>query len=57
MFTPGEKGFESWLVSWKQTAHLGEAWELPVDGPAVEVFLGESPHIGKDHEGNYQRVV
>lgn len=57
LFTPGEKGFESWLVSWKQTAHLGEAWELPVDGPALEVFLGESPHIGQDHEGNYRQVV
>ena len=57
LFTPGEKGFESWLVSWKQTVHLGEIWELPVDGPAVEVFLGESPNTGQDHEGNYRQVV
>ena len=47
LFTPGEKGFESWLVSWKQTAHLGEVWELPVDGPALEVFIGQD-HVGND---------
>lgn len=57
MFKPGDKGFESWIVNWKQTAHLGGTWELPVDGPADEVFVGEFPNIGPGHEGDYKRVT
>lgn len=57
MFKPGEKGFESWIVNWKQTVHLGDSWELPVDGPATEVFVGEFPNTGPDHAGDYKRVT
>lgn len=57
MFKPGDKGFESWIVNWKQVAHLGETWELPVDGPAAEVFVGEAPNIGTGHEDDYKRVT
>jgi len=55
MFKQGDKGFESWIVNWKQTAHLGKAWELPVDGPADEVFVGEFPNIGLG--GDYRQFV
>lgn len=54
MFKPGEKGFESWIVNWRQVVHLGEAWELPDDGPAREIYLGESPNIGPG--GDYERL-
>lgn len=51
LFRPGEKGFESWVVNWKQTAHLGQVWELPADGPTVDVSIrGESqddPNAGQ----------
>lgn len=57
MFKPGDKGFESWIVNWKQTAHLGAVWELPEDGPAAEVFVGEFPNIGPGHEGDYKQVT
>lgn len=32
LFKPGDKGFESWIVNWKQTVHMGEGWQLPGDG-------------------------
>jgi len=56
-FKPGDKGFESWIVNWKQTAHLGEVWELPVDGPAVDVFVGEFPYVGTEHQDRYREVT
>lgn len=27
VFNPDEKGFESWVVGWEQTVHLGEVWK------------------------------
>lgn len=27
VFNPDEKGFESWVIGWEQTLHLGEVWE------------------------------
>ena len=43
MFKPGEHGFESWIVNWKQTAHLGDSWELPEDSVPGEVKIGPAP--------------
>lgn len=57
MFKPGEHGFDSWIVNWKQVAHLGDSWELPVDGPALEVYVGESPNVGRAHVGEYERIA
>lgn len=54
MFKPGDKGFESWVVNWKQTAHLGELWQLPVD-VAGEVYVAEFPNIGQG--GDYERLA
>lgn len=56
MFTPGEKGFESWVVNWKQTVHLGDSWELPDDGPPRGVFASMVPLIGLAHKHQYVRV-
>lgn len=42
-FKPGDKGFESWIVNWKQTAHLGASWELPDDPVPGEVVIGPAP--------------
>lgn len=65
IFSPGEKGFESWVVNWKQTVHLGDVWELPGDvmpgvpgepGAPAEVYLGMAPDIGLAHRDKYERV-
>lgn len=57
MFSPGEKGFESWVVNWKQTIYLGEIWSLPLEALPQEVFMGEAPNVGPNHEGSYERVA
>jgi hypothetical protein len=43
MFKPGDKGFESWIVNWKQKAHLGDLWQLPDDPVPGEVIIGPAP--------------
>ena len=56
MFKPDDDGFDSWVVSWEQTFHLGDGWSekdfLPRD-----VFIGEAPRIGKDHQDEYRQVA
>lgn len=53
MFKPDEKGYESWVVNWTQTVHLGAVWEdkdfLPTD-----VYFSEAPKIGTAHQDDYQ---
>lgn len=52
MFKPDDKGFESWVASWKQTIHLGRP-EVPPDYLPTEVFMGEYPAVGADHADDY----
>ncbi len=52
MFKPDDKGFESWVVNWKQTFHLGEP-EVEPDYLPTEVFIGEHPNVGPEHEDDY----
>lgn len=54
MFKPDEKGFESWVVNWRQTVHLGCITPEPDYLPA-DVWIGEAPHIGAAHEDDYER--
>lgn len=49
-------GFESWIVSWEQTFHLGEV-KLGKDWLPTKVYLGEAPTVGKAHQSDYQLVV
>lgn len=56
MFRPDEKGFESWVVNWTQTAHIGAVWEADCL-PPEEVYIGASPAIGAAHRDDYKRVV
>lgn len=53
VFKPDDKGFESWVVTWKQVAHLGTGNTLP-DFLPTQVLMGEYPNTGADHEGDYQ---
>ena len=55
MFKPDEKGFESWVVNFVQTVHLGEVWEETEFLP-TEVYLGLAPEIGNDHVDDYERI-
>lgn len=55
MFKDGEHGFESWVVSWLQTVHLGDGWQEQEFVPE-EVFLGEAPRIGAAHKDDYIQV-
>ncbi|MHA6195536.1 hypothetical protein ACX3YG_14320 [Pseudomonas wadenswilerensis] len=57
MFTPGEKGFESWVVNWKQTVHLGSVWSLPPETLPQTVWLGQAPNIGPGNESSYVQVT
>lgn len=54
MFKPDEKGFESWVVNWKQVFHLGEPETLP-DYLPTDVFIGEYPNVGPGHEDDYDK--
>ena len=54
MFKPDEKGFESWVVTWKQTYHLGDV-ALPPDYLPTDVYMGEAPAVGHGHEDDYLR--
>lgn len=53
MFKPDDKGFESWVVSWEQTIHLGNVWQDTEFMPQ-EVFIGLSPEIGAAHKDDYE---
>lgn len=53
VFKPDDKGFESWVVTWSQVAHLGEGNTLP-DFLPTQVLIGEYPNTGAGHEGDYQ---
>lgn len=50
-----EKGFESWIVSWEQDFHFGELWQNP-DYLPTELWLGEAPDIGADHQDKYEKL-
>ncbi len=54
MFKPDNKGYESWVVTWKQTIHLGDVWEGK-DFLPQEVYLSAAPNIGKAHKDDYQQ--
>lgn len=54
MFKPDAKGFESWIVTWKQVYHLGDV-ALPPHYLPSEVYMGEAPAVGLDHEDQYDR--
>lgn len=56
MFNPDDKGFESWVVSWQQTFHLGEVWQ-DADFLPTDVYIGEAPNVGAAHHGDYQKVT
>lgn len=55
MFKPDEKGFESWVVNYTQTVHLGAVWE-EADFLPTEIYLGQAPDIGLGHENDYIRL-
>lgn len=55
-FKPDDKGFESWVVTWEQTIHLGDVWE-GVDFLPTDVYLGESPNIGAAHKDKYEKIT
>jgi hypothetical protein len=52
-FKPDDKGFECWVVTWEQTAHLGELWQ-EADFLPQEAFFNEAPDIGLVHQDDYQ---
>lgn len=55
MFKPDDDGFESMAVSWVQTIHIGNEWQLPDDMPS-DVYLGAAPNIGADHQDKYEKI-
>lgn len=56
MFKPDDKGFESWVVVWEQTIHLGEVWQ-DADFLPTDVYVGEAPDIGAAHEDKYWKIT
>lgn len=55
-FKVGEKGYESWYVSWEQTIYAGEsAWE-PTGFVPQSVFVGRNPEISQDTH-TYEQAV
>ncbi|GJB12989.1 hypothetical protein KAM448_28970 [Aeromonas caviae] len=56
VFNPDEKGFESWVIGWEQTLHLGDVWE-GVDFLPEHVFWGEYPNIGEANKDAYERLT
>ncbi len=56
MFKPDDKGFESWVVTWEQTIHLGEVWQ-DADFLPTDVYVGEAPDIGAAHEDKYWKIT
>ena len=56
MFKPDDKGFESWVVTWEQTIHLGEVWQ-DADFLPTEVYVGEAPDIGAANKDKYEKIT
>ncbi len=56
LFKPDDKGFESWVVVWKQTVHLGDVWQ-DADFLPTDVYIGEAPNIGAAHKDDYEKVT
>ncbi|MCF1457749.1 MAG: hypothetical protein LPH21_09355 [Shewanella sp.] len=55
-FKPDDHGYESWVVTWSQTVHLGEVWQ-EADFLPAKVWLGEAPNIGAGHEDDYKELT
>lgn len=55
MFKPDDNGFESMAVSWVQTVHIGNEWELP-DFMPTDIYLGEFPNVGADNLDSYEQA-
>lgn len=56
LFKSGDKGFESWVVTAKQTVYLGEDNQEPDFLPANALF-SFAPDIGLGHEADYQGAI
>lgn len=56
MFKPDDKGFESWIVVWEQTLHLGDIWEN-ADFLPNDVYVGEAPEIGLANQDKYENIT
>lgn len=54
VFKPGDKGFESWVVSFRQNVYLGEV-EVNQDAIPSEVFYSMAPEIGAAHKDDYKK--
>ena len=52
-YDTGTKGFDSWIVSFKQVVGIGESWE-PDNFVPNEVLWGIAPDVGLGNEDKYK---
>ena len=56
VFKAGDKGFESWVVSYSQKIYLGDL-PLTTETVPTDVFIGFSPKVGPDNQADYVEVT
>lgn len=54
-FDTGTKGFDSWIVSFKQVVGIGDGWE-PDNFVPDQVLWGLAPDVGLGNEDNYKSM-
>jgi len=54
VFKPGDKGFESWVVSFRQNVFLGDV-DVNQESIPTDVFYSMTPDIGAAHKDDYTK--
>jgi len=56
-FTPDTHAYQVWQIHWSQSLRMGQSvWEGEGIVPS-QIWLGQSPDIGADHEPQYNNLV
>ena len=56
-FAPDTNAYQVWQIHWSQSLRMGPSvWEGEGIAPS-QIWLGQSPNIGADHEPQYNNVV
>ena len=56
-FAPDTHAYQVWQIHWSQNLRMGQSvWEGEGIAPS-QIWLGQSPDIGADHEPQYNNVV
>ena len=56
-FSPDTHAYQVWQIHWSQSLRMGQSvWEGEGIAPS-QIWLGQSPDIGADHEPQYNNLV